>query len=169
MTLLVGERKSGNRPSLSFKNVTLSDTGKWEKGKFCSREVTQAANGSMRVGQPARIKSPDFVPLGKLREEQSGGAIEVEKNAMRPVLRALGYSSRESRPDLSGPVSILRSRFNKTQVSDIQETNRVVRPAKAHTDLPLPVCKIPCESIFYVLPGDASGGCTRVNKLKPGR
>ena len=43
--------------------------GHWEvgKGKFCSREVVQAADGSMRVGQPAYIKSLDFVPLGKLK------------------------------------------------------------------------------------------------------
>ena len=41
--------------------------GHWEvgKGKFCSREVVQAADGSMRVGQPAFFKSLDFVPLGK--------------------------------------------------------------------------------------------------------
>ena len=40
--------------------------GHWEagKGKFCSREVVQAADGSMRVGQPAHIKSLDCVPLG---------------------------------------------------------------------------------------------------------
>ena len=39
--------------------------GHWEVGKvtFCSREVVQAADGSMRVGQPAHIKSLDFVPL----------------------------------------------------------------------------------------------------------
>ena len=47
-----------------------------------------------------------------------------EKNSMRSVLGGL---ARESRPDLSGPVSILQSRFNKAQVSDIQEINRVVR------------------------------------------
>ena len=31
--------------------------GHWEvgNGKCCSREVTQAADGSMRVGQPARV------------------------------------------------------------------------------------------------------------------
>ena len=36
--------------------------GHWEvgKGKFCSREVVQAADGSMRVGQPAFVKSLDF-------------------------------------------------------------------------------------------------------------
>ena len=67
--------------------------GHWEveKGKFCSREVVQAADGSMRVGQPAYIKSLDFVPLGKLRKEQSGDANVNEKAAMRSVLGALGY------------------------------------------------------------------------------
>ena len=36
--------------------------GHWEvgKGKFCSREVVQAADGSMRVGQLAYVKSLDF-------------------------------------------------------------------------------------------------------------
>ena len=95
----------------------------------------------MRVGQHAYIKSLDFVPLGKLRKEQSGDANVSEKTAMRSVLGALGYFARESRPDLSGPVSILQGRFNKAQVSDIQETNRVVRLAKAHTDLALPYAK----------------------------
>ena len=58
--------------------------GHWEveNGKFCSREVVQAAGGSMRVGQPSYIKSLDFVPLGKLRKEQSGDANMSEKTAM---------------------------------------------------------------------------------------
>ena len=125
--------------------------GHWEvgKGKFCSREVVQAADGSMRVGQPAYMKSLDFVPLGKLRKEHSGDANMNEKTAIRSVLGALGYLARESRPDLSGPVSILQSRFNKAQVSDIPETNRVVRLAKTHTDLALPVCKIPLDQICF--------------------
>ena len=97
--------------------------GRWAvgKGKFCSREVVQAADGSMRVGQPDNIKSLDFVPLGKMWKEQSGDSNETEKVAMRLVLGALGYLGRESRPDLSGPVSILQSRLNRAQVSDIQE------------------------------------------------
>ena len=50
--------------------------GHWEvgKGKFCSREVVQASDGSMRVGQLAYIKNLDSVPLGKMRQEQSGDA-----------------------------------------------------------------------------------------------
>ena len=117
--------------------------GHWEvgKGKFCSREVVQTADGSMRVGQPANIKCLDFVHLGKMRKEQSGDANMSEKTAMRSVLGALGCLTRESRPDLSGPVSILQRRFNRAQVSNIQETNKVIRLAKAHTDIALPVCK----------------------------
>ena len=89
--------------------------GRWEvgKGKFCGREVVQAADGSMRVGQPVYTKSLDFVPLGKMRKEQSGDANETEKSCHRSVLGALGYLARESRPDLSRPVSILQSRFNR--------------------------------------------------------
>ena len=69
--------------------------GQWEvgKGKFCSRVFMQAPDGSMRVGQPAHIKSLDFVPLGKISKEQSGNATEIEKNAMRSMLGNLGYFS----------------------------------------------------------------------------
>ena len=93
----------------------------------------------------------------------------MQKVAMRSVLGALGYSARESRPDLSEPVSILQSRFNKAQVSDVQETNRVVRLTKAHTDLALPVCKIPADQVCFVSYGDASGGSTRAGQAQAGR
>ena len=64
--------------------------------------------------------------------------------------------------------SILQSRFNKAQVSDIQETNRVVRLAKAHTDLALPVWKVPVDQICFVSCGDASGGNTRAEQAPAG-
>ena len=120
----------------------------------------------MRVGQPAYIKSLDFVPLGKMKEGTSGDANETEKVAMRSVLGALVYLARESRPDLSGLVAILQSRFIKAQVSDIQETNMVVRLAKAHTDLALPVCRISVDQICSVPHGDAMGGGTRAEQTQ---
>ena len=92
----------------------------------------------------------------------------LKKVAMRSVLGALGYSARDSRPDLSGPVSILQSRFNRAQVSDTQETNRVVRLTKAHADLALLVCKIPVDQICFVSYGDASGGSTRAEQAQAG-
>ena len=87
---------------------------------------------------------------------------------MRSVLGALVYLARESRPDLSGPVSILQSRFNRAQVSDIQETNRVVRLAKAHTDLALLAGKIHVDHICFVSYGDANGGSTRAEQAQAG-
>ena len=122
----------------------------------------------MRVGQPTYFKSLDFVPLGKLRKEQTGDANEAEKVAMTSMLGALEYLARESRHDLSGPVSILQSRFNRAQVLDIQETNTVVRLAKAHTDLALPVFKIPVDQVCFVSSGDASGGSTRAEQAQAG-
>ena len=53
-------------------------------------------------------------------------------------------------------------------MSDTQETNRVVRLAKAHTDLALPVCKIPVHQICFVSCGDASGGSTRAEQAQAG-
>ena len=53
-------------------------------------------------------------------------------------------------------------------MSDIQETNRVVRLAKAHTDLALLVCKIPVDQICLVSYGDASGGSTRAEQAQAG-
>ena len=60
---------AGGRDEIWEQTITKlkkrSTLGRWEvgEGKFCSREVTQAADGSMRVGQPPHIKSLDFVPL----------------------------------------------------------------------------------------------------------
>ena len=88
---------------------------RWEvrKGEFGGREVVQAADGSMRVGQPVCLKSLVFAPLGRMRKEQSGDANETEKVAMISVLGTLGWLARESRPDLSRPVSILQSRLSR--------------------------------------------------------
>ena len=46
----------------------------------------------------------------------------------------------------------------------MQDTKGVVRLAKAHTDLALPVCKIPVDQICFVSFGDASGGSTRAEQ-----
>ena len=86
---------------------------------------------------------------------------------MRSVLGTLGYLARESRPELSGPVSILQRRLSRAQVSDIQETNRVVRLAKAHTDLTLLVCRVSCGSNLVPY-GDASGGSMHAEQAQTG-
>ena len=53
-------------------------------------------------------------------------------------------------------------------MSDIQETNRAVRLAKAHTDLAPPVCQILTDQICSVSYGDASGGSTRAAQAQAG-
>ena len=52
--------------------------------------------------------------------------------------------------------------------SDIQETNRVVRLAKAHTDLTLPGCRIPVYQICLVSYGDPSGGGIHAEQAQTG-
>ena len=53
-------------------------------------------------------------------------------------------------------------------MSDIHETNRVVRLAKAHTDLALLVCRISVDQICLVSCGDASGGGIRAEQAQAG-
>ena len=71
------------------------------KGKNLQSRGRAAADGFMRVGQPACIKCSGLCAR-ETEEGQSGDANEAEKVAVRSVLGALGYSSRESRPTCRG-------------------------------------------------------------------
>ena len=62
-TLLVVQSKSGNRLSRCFLKRFIFGHSEVRKGKYCFRGLMQAADGSMRVRQPADIESLDFVPL----------------------------------------------------------------------------------------------------------
>ena len=166
--LLTEEMKSGSRQSPSWSNVSLSNHWKWTKGKFCSREEMQTAYGSIRVGQSAYIKSLDFVPLGKLRKEHSGDDNVSKNNCHEIGVGSSGNLVRESRSDLSRPVMILQSRFNKVQESDMWETKRVIRLVKTHTDLVLFVCKISLDQICLASYGDVSDGSIRAERVQAG-
>ena len=141
-TLLVEETKSRSKQFLSQRNVSHLDVGKWKKGNSVAERL--------------------------FKQQMDPYSNENEKVAMRSVLGTLWYLARERRPDLSGPVSILQRRIGRAQVSDIQETNRVVRLAKAHTDLALPVCRIPVDQICVVSYRDASGGGIHAEQAQTG-
>ena len=53
-------------------------------------------------------------------------------------------------------------------MSDIQETNRVVRVAKAHTDLVLLAYRILVDQLSLVSYGDASGGGIHAERAQTG-
>ena len=74
---------------------------------------------------------------------------------MRSVLGALGYLARESRPDLSGPVSILQSRFNKAQVSSWRQIEWSGWPRVAQISH-CPYAQITLDQTCLVSYGDAS-------------
>ena len=147
--LLVEETKSGSKQFLSERNDSHLDFGKKGKGIFGGREVVQAADGSMRVGQPVFLKNQDFVSLGKTRKEQSGDANETEK-AVRTCFNSAASSQQ-------GPG--VRHMGNQQGGETL---------AKAHTDLALPVCRIPVDQICLVSYGDASGGGIHAEQAQTG-
>ena len=119
--------------------------GHWEVGKG---ENSVAERSYKQQMDPCAMDSLPISRVWTLCLSGTIGRCQLERKNCHEM-GALGYLARESRPDLSGPVSILQSRFNKAQVSDIQKTNRVVKVAKAPTDA-LPVCKIPLDQICLV-------------------
>ena len=90
-----------------FENVSLSHTGKWEREnaaveRSCKHLMDPCASDNQPTSRGWTLcLSENF------RKEQSGERPR-QKNDMRSVLGAVGHSARESQPNLSGPVSILK-------------------------------------------------------------
>ena len=54
---------------------------------------------------------------------------EEEISLIRGAAGSCLFLARETRPDLSGPVSLLQGSFPKPAVEDMKEANRIVRMA----------------------------------------
>ena len=98
---------------------------------------------------------------------------ETEKGTIRKCQRDRCWELSGTLPVKADPIcqdlyQSCRVVLTRLKVSDIPETNRVVRLAKAHTDLALPVCKIPLDRICLVSYGDASGGNARAERAQAG-
>ena len=133
-----------------------------EKALSCIRYHPEKLNGF----EMSRLLYREYKPDTATRKVGLLEKVMDDQPAPGMDFGALGYLARGSRPDLSGPASILQSRFIKAQVSDIQDTNRVVRLAEAHTNLALPVCKFYLDQFCLVSYGDASGGDTRAERAQ---
>ena len=147
---------------------------KWEtnlegKGKFCGRYVQQLPDGTITVNQGHYARALEYVPMTNARKQQEADAVtEEERAALRRALGSLGWLGRESRPDLIGPISLLQGRITTARVSDVKETNRVIRLAKDFADMNLQVRPIPPEELTFVSYGDASWANAHGNASQAG-
>ena len=141
-----------------------------------ARQVRQRKEVKMNHLSPAEkrefLKSME-VEWQTLLKNQAARVLSLEETAQargRWPDRAMDTRwARTWKPDESKPSGlrvkarlIIKGFTDHDLLADIQETNRVVRLAKAQTDLALPVCRILVDQDCFVSFRDASGGGTRV-------
>ena len=125
-------------------------------------------NGSRDYGV---LVSGGFSRCVSLAREPCHRAASSKEHRVRAGRRHGVAGSKDEGPTQHTPNTMvdetsLQSRFNRAQVPDKQETNRVVR--LAYTDLALLVCRIPENQICCVSYGDVSGGGTRAEQAQAG-
>ena len=97
------------------------------------------------------------VKLDKGRATQKkDDASEKEKAQMRAACGSLNWLSKEGRPDLSGPASLLSSKLATAKVEDILALNEVVRGVKRVPELCIRIQ--PLMNMRFGVVSDASFG-----------
>ena len=106
--------------------------GQWESGKFlqCGVLVEQGEKGFL-LSQPEYLDSVGEIHVGRQRALEMESPInQQELMQLRSVLGALSWHATQVAPQWSSSVSLLLSKIHKGSVSDIMETNKLLRKAK---------------------------------------
>ena len=132
--------------------------------------MEQHKDGSIRVGQHHYAKAIDYVVIDRDRRASPAQACTPgEVKQLRSALGALSFLARESRPDLSGPVSLLQGKVSGARVQDLVEANFLVRLAKDYADLEIPIAAIRPSEMAVVAYGDAAFGIARDGASQAGQ
>lgn len=130
----------GEGPEYDSKVQTLLSTfpfGSWKDARkeritFCGAELSQEADGTLRLNQERYALGINEINLTrerKLQEEEP--ATEHERKAMKGVLGALSWRANQTAPWLSATTSILQGKNAKAKVKDLLDTNKLVRLQRA--------------------------------------
>ena len=106
------------------------------QGRFCGRDLTQAADKSILVEQAYYAKRLELIDIPKDRKKDKGSRLNPEeRTTLREKCGALNWLQGLSRPDLSSGCSLLQSSFGEPTVADLLEANRLLSEAIKHADL----------------------------------
>ena len=106
--------------------------GQWESGRFlqCGVLIEQDEKGFL-LSQPEYLDSVGEIHVGRQRALELDSPInQQELMQLRSVLGALSWHATQVAPQWSSSVSLLLSKIHKGSVSDIIETNKLLRKAK---------------------------------------
>jgi len=105
----------------------------WEANKFvqCGLTIEQKENCEFVLSQAEFLDEVSEIYISKKRFDEPDSPItESEKQQMRSVLGCLSWHSGQIAMEWSAPTGLLLSRVNKATVSDLVETNKLLKKAK---------------------------------------
>ncbi|CAE7519976.1 Scn11a, partial [Symbiodinium sp. CCMP2456] len=126
-------------------------------GRFTGKQFTPQPDGSI-VTEHYVTEKVQRITLTKARKAQRySHCTEDEISQMRSLIGALSWLAKETRPDLSGRVSLLQQQFPRPRVKDIISANQLASEAEKH-DVGIKISPIPIERLRVSAVTDASWG-----------
>ena len=136
--------------------------GKFAKGdgRFAGKEIRHLPDGRIKLMQPLYVTEKiQQIPLSKERKrERMSRCDDMEINALRTLLGALAWLSKESRPDLAGRTAILQQSMPHPSIQDIVEANALAQEAHQLPELGITFYPIPLGNLRVGTVTDASWG-----------
>ena len=129
-------------------------------GRFAGKEIKYFPDGRIKVMQPLYVKEKiKEIPLTKERKrERMSRCDAMEINALRTLLGALAWLSKESRPDLAGRTAILQQSMPHPSIQDIVEANILAQEAHRDPEIGIVFYPISLDRLRVGTVTDASWG-----------
>ncbi|CAE7037736.1 RE1 [Symbiodinium sp. CCMP2592] len=128
-------------------------------GRFTGKQFTPQPDGSIVIDQNHYVQEKVHkIVLSKQRKAQRYSRCNEEEIAqMRSLVGALSWLAKETRPDLSGRVSLLQQQFPKPRIGDILKANQLANEAEKFP-VGIRVTPIPIQRLRVSAVSDASWG-----------
>jgi hypothetical protein len=133
--------------------------GKWKmrRGRYCGKDMVQHDDFSITVEQEYFVDGCTQIEINTARRKDLTSLVTAwELTCGRTSLGNLSYLSRESRPDISGPVAICQGMMPNICVGDLVEINRVASLAHRFRDAKLLILPIPVDQLSLAVFVDAA-------------
>ena len=136
-------------------------------GRFTGKQSTPQPDGSILIDQAHYVQEKVHkIVLSKARKAQRYSRCSDDEIAqLRSLVGALSWLAKETRPDLSGRVSLLQQQFPKPRICDILSANQLASEAEKFSVgvrvTPIPINKLRVSAVTDASWGNAEDGQAR--------
>ncbi|CAK0841699.1 unnamed protein product [Prorocentrum cordatum] len=127
-------------------------------GKYTGKELQQNEdNTEITISPSFSSSSIQLINIATERRKEPHSAVTPEGlHQARRLCGSISFLARESRPDLSGPVSLLQGKMPNLVVDDLLEANRIGRMTKEFSSVILRIRRIPFHEMAFAVFNDAA-------------